>query len=392
MSTQSHCHSSCVRRRPLLTALAAAGISLAPFGPFARLTRTAGASPSTAPSADPASVLAAESVFFEPTGHTISGTFWQFWQRYGLDAFGFPISEPFEDGSVLNQYFQRARFELSPDGAVRLGLLGVEAGGAEHPPASIAGVDPETLPPGSRLIPESGHTVSGAFLPVYERWQPILGLPIAPERPTGNGYVQYFANARLEWTQENGSQLGLLGTELAFQRGVDTEPAPPPDGVALWSDVVQALVAEEAERRARGSAASGGRGFVPAPGEKWIAVSVARQRITAYEGTKPVLTDLVSTGVAFKGLTSTGIFAINRRVTNEIMDSTTIGYPRGHPKYYRLENVLYTQYYNGGEAIHYAWWHNNFGTPMSFGCVNLRFATARWFWDWATFGTRIVIA
>ncbi len=85
------------------------------------------------------------------------------------------------------------------------------------------------------------------------------------------------------------------------------------------------------------------------------------------------------------------MYAINRRVANEIMDSTTIGYPKGHPKYYRLENVLHTQYFNGGEALHYAWWHNNFGTPMSYGCVNLRLNSAKWFWDWATFGTPVVV-
>ena len=106
---------------------------------------------------------------------------------------------------------------------------------------------------------------------------------------------------------------------------------------------------------------------------------------------RTVFTDLCSTGRADKGLTTRGLYAIQRRIPNEIMDSTTIGYPKGHPKYYRLENVLYTQYFNGGEALHYAWWHSNFGNPMSYGCVNLRLNTAKWFWDWANFGTRVLV-
>ena len=34
--------------------------------------------------------------------------------------------------------------------------------------------------------------------------------------------------------------------------------------------------------------------------------------------------------------------------------------------------------------------HNNFGTPMSHGCVNLPLAAARWMYDWAPLGTVVV--
>jgi lipoprotein-anchoring transpeptidase ErfK/SrfK len=221
----------------------------------------------------------------------------------------------------------------------------------------------------------------------------VLGAPVSVEHPAGDGYVQYFANGRLEWDAANGVRIGLLGTELATRRGVDTAAVAAPPDATPWSRVVAALVADEADRRALGAAASGGRSFVPEFAEKWVAVSIAQQRVTAYEHTKAVFTDLCSTGAAAKGLTERGIFAIWRRVANETMDSTTIGIPKGDPKYYRLENVLYTQYFDySGEALHYAWWHNNFGHPMSYGCVNLRLATARWFWDWANIGTRVVVA
>ena len=91
----------------------------------------------TTPAASP-NALAAEAVYFEETGHTVSGDFWRHWQARGLDAYGFPISEPFDDGGVRNQYFQRARFELAAPGQVRLGMLGIESGGAV-PPAPGAG-------------------------------------------------------------------------------------------------------------------------------------------------------------------------------------------------------------------------------------------------------------
>ena len=362
-------------RRPFLAAGAASVAGLALPG------QALAAAPAAAP-ANPA-VLAADKVYFEETGHTVGGAFWPFWRRFGLDGFGYPITEAYEDGGVLNQYFQRARFELAPGGGVRLGLLGIEAGGMEPPTGEVA--------PGARLNPETGHTVNGVFLTAYDRWRTVLGAPVGPEKGVPGGYIQYFANARLEWSQDLGTRLGLLGSELADQRRIDTSPVSQPAGTVTWRQYLEALVADEAERRAFGQRVAPGFNFVPGSGEGWVLVSIAQQRVTAYEQTRAVFSDLCSTGAAHKGLTTRGVWAIQRRIYNETMDSTTIGYPRGHPKYYRLENVLYTQYFNGGEALHYAWWHNNFGTPMSYGCVNLRLSTARWFWDWATFGTRVVV-
>ncbi len=368
-----------MQRRRLLAAGGAVAGMLA-------LPGRAGAAP---PGQTTPTALGADAVYFPETGHTVSGEFWRFWRTYGLDAFGFPISEPYEDGGVRNQYFQRVRFELPPGGGVRLGLLGIEAGGAQPPPPGTT--PPPANNPDVRFIPETGHTVTGAFLPAFNRWQAVLGLPVGPEQAVPGGYIQYFANARLEWDPAGGTRLGLLGSELAAQRGLDTKAVAQPAGAVTWGNYVAALVADEEDRRAFGVRIAGNAGFVPGANERWVLVSIGQQRVIAHEGTNSVLSDACSTGAAYKGLSSKGIFAIDRRVPNEVMDSTTIGYPKGHPKYYRLENVLYTQYYNGGEALHYAWWHNNFGQPMSFGCINLRLNTAKWLWDWANFGTRVVV-
>jgi hypothetical protein len=75
-------------------------------------------------------------VYFESTGHTLSGTFLTYWNQYGgLPIFGYPLSEPFDEVSTTDgktytvQYFERARFEAHPEFAgtpneVLLGLLG----------------------------------------------------------------------------------------------------------------------------------------------------------------------------------------------------------------------------------------------------------------------------
>ena len=335
-----------------------------------------------------ANPLAAETVYFEETGHSVSGPFLRFWRQYGLEAFGFPITEAFDDGGVQNQYFQRARFELAADGSVRLGLLGIEAGGAAPAPADTP------VPEGAVVAPETGHAVAGAFLGAYRQSRATLGPPIGPEQHVGPGdaYVQYFSHARLEYDPFGGLRRGLIGEEIAQQRGVATAPVTQPAGSTTWREYLGALAADEAERRAFAARMTNNAPFVPAFGQRWVLVNLTQQRAYAFEHVRQVFTDVISSGRSDKGLSTRGVFAINRRIPNETMDSTTIGYPKGHPKYYRLENVLYTQYYNGGEALHYAWWHSNFGQPMSYGCINMRLTTARWFWDWASLGTPVIVA
>lgn len=78
----------------------------------------------------------ATKVYFEPTGHTLGGSFLSYWNKYGgLPIFGYPLSEEFQERNDQNgqtytvQYFERARFESHPEFAgtpneVLLGLLG----------------------------------------------------------------------------------------------------------------------------------------------------------------------------------------------------------------------------------------------------------------------------
>ncbi len=39
--------------------------------------------------------------------------------------------------------------------------------------------------------------------------------------------------------------------------------------------------------------------------------------------------------------------------------------------------------------IHYAYWHNNFGDPMSHGCINVSLTDMLWIYDWAEVGTPV---
>ncbi len=52
--------------------------------------------------------------------------------------------------------------------------------------------------------------------------------------------------------------------------------------------------------------------------------------------------------------------------------------------------MLYTHFYKG-YGLHGTYWHNNFGYPMSHGCINLRIDDAGWIYNWAVVGTVINI-
>lgn len=63
-----------------------------------------------------------------PFSKHLGGGFRRFWEtRGGIKLFGFPITEEMQEEGKTVQYFERARFEVRPDGSVQLGLVGSEA-------------------------------------------------------------------------------------------------------------------------------------------------------------------------------------------------------------------------------------------------------------------------
>jgi lipoprotein-anchoring transpeptidase ErfK/SrfK len=57
---------------------------------------------------------------------------------------------------------------------------------------------------------------------------------------------------------------------------------------------------------------------------------------------------------------------------------------------YTVEDVPNVMYFNlDAEALHGAYWHNNFGNKMSHGCVNLPLYYATWLYGWAPLGTEV---
>lgn len=106
---------------------------------------------------------------------------------------------------------------------------------------------------------------------------------------------------------------------------------------------------------------------------KHILVDLTNQRLYAYEGDSMVYDFLISSGKW--GRTPTGDFNIwiKLRYTRMQGGNPAIG------TYYNLPNVPYVMFFYNGEvpksrgfSLHGTYWHNNFGHPMSHGCVNMR--------------------
>jgi LysM repeat protein len=118
-------------------------------------------------------------------------------------------------------------------------------------------------------------------------------------------------------------------------------------------------------------------------GPKWIDVNISTQTMVAFEGQTPVYTSKMSTGTP-RHPTVEGTYRVYAKYKNQSMRGG-----EGAERYY-LPNVPYVMYFYSGYALHGANWHNNFGQPMSHGCVNLPVDAANWMFEWAPIGTMVV--
>jgi lipoprotein-anchoring transpeptidase ErfK/SrfK len=125
------------------------------------------------------------------------------------------------------------------------------------------------------------------------------------------------------------------------------------------------------------------------PGEKRIEVSLDSQSLSAFEGAQMVFRTQVSTGIPSStpagGLptkTPVGQHNVLSKLPSKHMGAGRLTDTLGDRA---LPGVPYTMFFaEGGYALHGAYWHNNFGWPMSRGCINLRNSDAKWLFRWVT--------
>ncbi len=119
-------------------------------------------------------------------------------------------------------------------------------------------------------------------------------------------------------------------------------------------------------------------------GLKRIYVDLGTQRLSAYEGDQKVYDFLISSGKW--GRTPTGTF----RIWGKFRYTKMEGGSKALHTYYYLPNVPYVMFFSNEEvaasrgfSLHGTYWHNNFGHPMSHGCINMKTEEVEQLYYWA---------
>lgn len=120
--------------------------------------------------------------------------------------------------------------------------------------------------------------------------------------------------------------------------------------------------------------------------DKRVEVDLTMQTVRAYEYEKVVLETKVSTGLPQGnpdgiGLnTPTGRFNIREKMPSKHMGDGSLA---SSIDAYELPGVPWTCFFTeAGHAFHGTYWHENYGVPMSHGCVNMRTEEAKWLFRW----------
>lgn len=212
----------------------------------------------------------------------------------------------------------------------------------------------------SQLEARSGHDFHGVDLTEEGRTLPVVwtirtGHPMIP-RTRDDGSTRWVRDEEVEPIERQTEITGVWrGTErlgdLVYHR-LELEG---PDGPRYLRHHF-ATVAEKIDPP-----------FEVEVGEPWVHVDLSSQTLVVYRGAEPVFATLVSTGLA-EHATPTGVFTIQRKHVTDTM--ANLG-PEAGDDAYRIQDVPWTQYFDGSIALHAAFWHTRFGLPRSHGCVNL---------------------
>jgi lipoprotein-anchoring transpeptidase ErfK/SrfK len=353
-------------------------------------------------------------VYIPETGHTLDRLFLDMWRNAGgASAFGYPITPEItqENGHIV-QYLQYARFEYWPEGdangnTVLLGKVGeelrpvmlqrsmiasskpAETGDLRESAAMMkawlpvaadkAQVDGET----SIFVEATGHTIHSGFLSYWYNSgaESFLGNPLTEEYTLDGVTYQVFERGQLQYAEGEGVRMVPVGEVLAEKYNLDTEPMaqgnvptydealfiPPPEPTPEPIEIADANVPEAAT------------------GEVWIDINLSYEYMTVYQGTTVLMETYISSGKpGFE--TPPGTYYVNTKLESQDMEGVLGG------EYYNVPEVPWVMYFTDvGHAIHGAYWHNNFGTPMSHGCINVPVDLAAYLYSVSSIGTRVEI-
>jgi lipoprotein-anchoring transpeptidase ErfK/SrfK len=115
----------------------------------------------------------------------------------------------------------------------------------------------------------------------------------------------------------------------------------------------------------------------PEGAQKWVAIDLFEQVLTAYEGERAIFSTLISSGLP-NTQTNIGLFKVySKRPTTPMTGAM------GQPNFWSLPSVPWVMFFDGDISLHGTYWHDGFGFKRSRGCVNLSISDAKWLYDWS---------
>ncbi len=350
-------------------------------------------------------------VYIPETGQSVDGVFLDVWRAWGgALSWGNPITPEIEQDGRLVQYYAYGRFEYVPDdpggNVVHFGDLGAEArpyvlrresaprpgqASAVGEAAAIARawlpLEPAMVEADGaewRFVPETGHGVAGPFKAFWEATgeASYLGNPLTEQFQAEGVTAQVFERGKLVQEPGGSPYLVPIGEVMAARFGLDTAPVGQGDLPAYSEE----LFVPPPPPTPVPTAGASDPGVVLDPNaERWFEVSIGQQYGWARQGDVVLWEGYLSTGKeSFE--TPTGTFFVNSKLPVQDMEGVLGG------EYYNVPEVPDVMYFTDrGHAIHGTYWHNNFGVPMSHGCINLPMDVADWIYGWAPMGMRVEI-
>lgn len=358
-------------------------------------------------------------VFVPETGHAVRGYMLDYWRANGAaGVYGNPISEPFgASNGLYSQAFERGVFQFSPhwmwtdDPAVRLMPIGTQdlqqtrlstrsdgrrtgvdrRASAWRPGTQDVVRAQEVSNEGGRFSNQTGFSISGQFAAWYDSHEGsfYMGAPISGPHVSRGVQVQYFENGVL-MMQDGIVSPAPMPRENPEKYGFDPTP------------IEQGNRPVFAESLFYTNPNPQGVDPTVLPGRKLIDISITEQIMRVYQGDTLVLESYISTGLDPNG-TEVGNFHVRIKFEEQDMSGFTSetgevvglgdedsveGTQTAYT--YEVSDVPHVLYFNfQAEALHGAYWHNNFGQKMSHGCVNQPLDVAAFVFDFAPLGTMV---
>ena len=362
------------------------------------------------------------------TEHSVRGYLLDYWRANGgPTVYGNPITEPFASANgYYSQAFDAGILQYIPDlvwtdqPSVTLMPIAKQVlddnvgtfnrdgrrggGGGDRNRIAFSAVPAGSktaradVNNGGTYVDATAHTISSLFQNWYDTHEgpSYLGNPVSQAVPERGVTIQYFDGAALMANSSGDVYLAPLAREHEASLGLDTTPV----AQGNMPTYREELFWTENNPYPEGNPDSAGR--------KMIEVNLSTQTMNVYQGSTLVLTSLISTGLS-PNVTAPGEFHVRYKLPitdmagtidtsgkvdalgEEASKAAADGTAPGQIPYV-VKDVPDVMYFNAeAEALHGAYWHHNFGNPMSHGCVNQPLDVAHFMYGWAPLGTEVWI-